>query len=124
MKMKDASEVEIKQSEEKVQAIFFLLHGDKQRFGARIRELERGMHADRDEWTTTVGYGAISIPIGYFMRLFPVSEDPDSFAGLPGKMDAAKKDSSSWLRFLVLALIPLLAAIVYQLAREVEELKH
>ena len=54
VKMKDASEAEIKESEEKVQAIFFLLHGDKQRFGARIRELERGMHAGRDEWPTTV----------------------------------------------------------------------
>jgi len=78
-----------------------------------------------DEWTATVGYGAMSIPIGFFMRLFPVSEDPDSFAGLPGgKWGAAKKGSSSWLRFLVLALIPFLAAIVYQLAWEVEELKH
>lgn len=76
-----------------------------------------------NEWMTTVGYGAISIPIGFFMRLFPVSEDPDSFAGLPGSR-GAKKGSLSWLRFLVLALIPLFAAIVYQLAYEVEELKH
>jgi Ca2+-transporting ATPase len=77
-----------------------------------------------NEWMTTVGYGAISIPIGYFMRLFPVSEDPNSFAGLPASRGAMEKDSSSWLRFLVLALIPILAAIVYQLAWEVEELKH
>merc|ERR1712071_129528 len=75
-----------------------------------------------NEWMTTVGYGAVSIPIGYLMRLFPVSEDPDSFAGLPGS--TKKKGSLSWLRFLVLALIPLFAAIVYQLAYEVEELKH
>ena len=45
VRMQDASDAQIKESEEKVQAIFFLLHGDKQRFGARIRELERGMHA-------------------------------------------------------------------------------
>ena len=78
-----------------------------------------------NEWVTTIGYGAISIPIGYLMRLFPVSEDPDSFAGLPESQDAMKKKGSlSWLRFLVLALIPLFAAIVYQLAYEVEELKH
>lgn len=77
------------------------------------------------EWIVTVGYGALSIPIGYLMRLFPVSEDPDSFAGLPESQTAIKKKASlSMLRFLVLALIPLFAAIVYQLAYEVEELKH
>ena len=53
-KMKNATDDEIKESEEKVQAIFFLLHGDKARFGSRIRELERAMHAGRDEWSTTV----------------------------------------------------------------------
>jgi len=77
-----------------------------------------------EEWMATVFYGALSIPIGFFMRLLPVSEDPNSFAGLPGKLDAVKKGSSSWLRFLFVALIPILAAIVYQLAWEVEELKH
>merc|ERR1712137_681721 len=77
------------------------------------------------EWLVTVGYGALSIPIGYLMRLFPVSEDPDSFAGLPESQTAIKKKADlSMLRFLVLALIPLFAAIVYQLAYEVEELKH
>mmetsp|Transcript_15428 Transcript_15428/g.38871 ORF Transcript_15428/g.38871 Transcript_15428/m.38871 type:complete len:1038 (+) Transcript_15428:159-3272(+) len=78
-----------------------------------------------NEWMKTIGYGAISIPMGYLMRVFPVSEDPDSFAGLPGSKDAMKKKGGlSLLRFLVLALIPLLAGIVYQLAYEVEELKH
>lgn len=77
-----------------------------------------------NEWMTTVGYGAISIPIGFFMRLFPVSEDPNSFAGLAASRGAMEKGSSSSLRFLVLALIPILAVIVYQLAWEVEELKH
>lgn len=76
-----------------------------------------------NEWVTTTLYGGVSIPIGYFMRIFPVSEDPDTFA--TGSQDAIrKKGSLSWLRFLVLALIPLFAAIVYQLAYEVEELKH
>jgi len=76
-----------------------------------------------NEWVTTIGYGAVSIPIGYFMRIFPVSEDPDTFA--TGSQDAMrKKGSLSFLRFLVLALVPLFAAIVYQLAYEVEELKH
>ena len=54
LRMKDASEQQIKESEEKVKAVFFLLHGDKTRFGERIRELERAMHAGRDEWPLTV----------------------------------------------------------------------
>lgn len=74
------------------------------------------------EWRSTVGYGAISIPFGFIMRLIPVSEDPHSFAGLSRK-EIAKKDNY-WLSALILALLPFLAAIVYQLAYEVEELKH
>ncbi|VEU39701.1 unnamed protein product [Pseudo-nitzschia multistriata] len=77
-----------------------------------------------EEWIMTVGYGALSIPIGFFMRILPVSEDPNSFAGLPGKLDDVKMGSTSWLRFLFIVLMPILAAIVYQLAWEVEELKH
>ena len=30
------------------------MHGDKARFGNQIRELERAMHAGRDEWLVTV----------------------------------------------------------------------
>lgn len=76
-----------------------------------------------EEWRTTVGYGAMSIPIGFIMRLVPVSEDPASFADIPGKAGIEKKPNH-WLGALVVALIPFLAAIVYQLAWEVEELKH
>jgi P-type Ca2+ transporter type 2C len=76
-----------------------------------------------EEWRTTVGYGAMSIPIGFLMRLIPVSEDPDSYAGLPGKRPV-EKEPNHWFVALVIALIPFLAAIVYQLAWEVEELKH
>jgi hypothetical protein len=74
------------------------------------------------EWRSTVGYGAISIPVGFLMRLIPVSEDPTSFAGLTGK-EGLKKDNY-WLQGLILALLPVLVVIVYQLAWEVEELKH
>mmetsp|Transcript_43925 Transcript_43925/g.105969 ORF Transcript_43925/g.105969 Transcript_43925/m.105969 type:complete len:1041 (-) Transcript_43925:30-3152(-) len=74
------------------------------------------------EWQWTVGYGALSIPVGYFMRLIPVSEDPDSFAGLPEKGEV-KKDNSH-LRATFFAFLPIIAALVYQLAYEVEELKH
>jgi magnesium-transporting ATPase (P-type) len=76
------------------------------------------------EWRTTVGYGAMSIPVGYLMRLVPVSEDPASFAGIPDKDVGGPKKENHWLRMLIFALIPFLAAIVYQLAWEVEELKH
>ena len=74
------------------------------------------------EWRSTVGYGAMSIPMGFIMRLIPVSEDPASFAGISGK-EVIKKDNY-WLSALVVGLLPLLAGIVYQLAYEVEELKH
>jgi magnesium-transporting ATPase (P-type) len=74
------------------------------------------------EWQWTVGYGAVSIPIGYFMRLIPVSEDPKSFAGLPEK--GGPKIDNSHLKATFFAFLPILAALVYQLAWEVEELKH
>lgn len=73
-----------------------------------------------EEWKITVGLGAISLPMGFFMRLIPVDEDPATFAGIGGKGD--KKDNS-WLRVLVSVLFPVLCAIVYQLIQEVEELK-
>ena len=75
------------------------------------------------EWQSTVGYGAFSIPFGFIMRLIPVSEDPASFAGLPGANGGSKKDNN-WLRALILALLPFIVAIIYQLVQEVEELKH
>jgi P-type Ca2+ transporter type 2C len=74
------------------------------------------------EWRSTMGYGAMSIPMGFIMRMIPVSEDPASFAGLPRK--GVSKQDNYWLSALVVALLPFLAAIVYQLAYEVEELKH
>jgi hypothetical protein len=52
--MKHATDAEIKESNEKVQAIFFILHADKARFGPRIRELERAMYEGRDVWPVTV----------------------------------------------------------------------
>ena len=73
-----------------------------------------------EEWKITVGLGAISLPVGFFMRLIPVDEDPRSFAGIGGK--DVKKDNS-WLRVLISILFPVLCAIVYQLLLEVEELK-
>lgn len=76
-----------------------------------------------EEWRSTVGFGAISIPMGFIMRISPVSEDPDSFAGIASDK-ASRKTDNSWLRALFMALLPFLVAIVYQLFNEVEELKH
>jgi calcium-translocating P-type ATPase len=73
------------------------------------------------EWQWTIGYGALSIPFGYIMRHIPVAEDPASFAGLPEKNP--KKEVSRFGMLLVV-LVPFLAVLVYQLAWEVEELKH
>ena len=75
------------------------------------------------EWRSTVGLGAMSLPIGFIMRLIPVEEDPDSFAVMGEGKSSTKKDNS-WLRALVIALLPFLMAIIYQLYWEVEELKH
>jgi magnesium-transporting ATPase (P-type) len=74
------------------------------------------------EWRSTIGFGAMSIPMGYVMRLIPVTEDPHSFAGIGKRIK--KKDDNSWLLALAMALLPILLALVYQLFWEVEELKH
>jgi calcium-translocating P-type ATPase len=76
-----------------------------------------------NEWRSTVGLGAMSLPIGFIMRLVPVDEDPNSFA-VQGEQASTSKKDNSWLRALVIALLPFLMAIVYQLYWEVEELKH
>lgn len=75
------------------------------------------------EWRITALLGAVSIPVGFLMRQIPVTEDPDSFAGLTGGK-APKKSKGSFLFVLFVALFPILAAIIYQLYYEVEELKH
>lgn len=74
-----------------------------------------------EEWRITAALGAVSIPLGYVMRQIPVSEDPETFAGVK---NSARKSKASFLGTLALVLVPLLAAIIYQLYYEVEELKH
>ena len=76
-----------------------------------------------DEWRLTVGLGAFSLPVGFLMRLIPVDEDPDSFAGLERK-GVKRKASASWLSTLLMVLVPVFAAIVYQLYWEIEEVAH
>jgi P-type Ca2+ transporter type 2C len=74
---------------------------------------------DYDELKFTILMGAGSIPVGFVMRMIPVVEDPESFAGIERKN--GKKKRKSWLTALVIALIPILGAIVYQLYFEIEE---
>jgi magnesium-transporting ATPase (P-type) len=76
-----------------------------------------------DEWRLTVGLGACSLPVGFLMRLIPVAEDPNSFAGLDRK-NGKRKTAASWLSVLLMVLVPVFAAIVYQLYWEIEEVAH
>jgi len=67
-----------------------------------------------EEWKITCILGAVSIPMGFVMRLVPVDEDPDSFAGLEledGSNTALKKGSSP----LAVFVLPVAAAIGYKL---------
>jgi P-type Ca2+ transporter type 2C len=74
---------------------------------------------DYEELKFTILLGAGSIPVGFVMRLIPVAEDPGSFAGVERK--TGKPKTKSLLTALVIALIPILGAIVYQLYFEIEE---
>lgn len=66
-----------------------------------------------EEWKVTSMLGAISIPVGFIMRLVPVHEDPESFAGLKSKnqMGSSKQGSSTVTVFF----LPVMAAIVYKI---------
>jgi Ca2+-transporting ATPase len=75
-----------------------------------------------EEWKITVGLGAISLPVGFFMRLIPVMEDPETFAGIERKNGRPK--GQSWLTVLVAVLAPVVLAIVYQLFWEIDEFIH
>jgi len=72
------------------------------------------------EWRITVGMGAVSLPVGFFMRLIPVEEDPESFAGI--ERTTGKTKGRSVLTLLMVALVPVFLAIVYQLVWEIEEI--
>mmetsp|Transcript_4183 Transcript_4183/g.8680 ORF Transcript_4183/g.8680 Transcript_4183/m.8680 type:complete len:1096 (+) Transcript_4183:199-3486(+) len=72
-----------------------------------------------DEWRLTIGMGAFSLPVGFLMRLIPVAEDPQTFAGI--ERTKAKKDRS-WLTVLLAVLLPIFIAIMYQLYVEIDEI--
>ncbi len=72
-------------------------------------------HLSLDEWRITFLLGAGSIPVGFIMRLIPVSEDPDSFAG--SMDDVVRKSQVSNMQnvanFVKVLALPVLVAFVY-----------
>lgn len=69
------------------------------------------------EWRLTVLFGAMSIPVGFFMRLIPIDEDPQSFAGgaIRSQSKVSKKDETNWTMVLI-SVIPLVCALVYEMS--------
>ena len=66
-----------------------------------------------EEWQVTALLGAVSIPVGYFMRQIPITEDPESFAGeeiTENETEVKSEDSS-----LLMVMIPIGLAAAYQL---------
>jgi Cation transport ATPase len=65
-----------------------------------------------EEWKVTLMLGAVSIPVGFVMRLIPVNENPESFAGLETEesLVPVKKASSP----LTVFVLPVAAAILYK----------
>jgi len=72
-------------------------------------------HLTFEEWRATLLLGAGSIPVGFLMRLIPISEDPESFAGTESDMKAKKQISNidNIANFIKVLLLPVLAAIIY-----------
>jgi magnesium-transporting ATPase (P-type) len=75
-----------------------------------------------EEWKITVVLGAGSVPVGFLMRLIPVAEDPSTFAGIERKPSRPRK--TLWLSYLILAVLPIFALLVYQLYWEIDEFAH
>merc|ERR1712071_113933 len=66
-----------------------------------------------EEWQVTALLGAVSIPVGYLMRQVPISEDPNSFAGVVIEDSGTK--SSLLLRNIAIVLIPVLIAGLFKI---------
>lgn len=64
-----------------------------------------------EEWKVTGLLGAMSIPVGYLMRMVPVSEDPKSFAGMP----LSDKDTRSRIPQMTKLAIPIAIGVGLQL---------
>ena len=76
-------------------------------------------HLSMEEWKTTLMLGAGSIPVGYLMRLIPISEDPRSFAGAPVENKATiSNNSENFMNFVKVLVLPIVAAIAYNFYTE------
>ena len=82
-------------------------------------------HLSIDEWKTTFLLGAGSIPVGFLMRLIPVNEDLNSFAGDVGFLMQQKKQGSNknnniqnTVNFVKVMILPIAAAVVYKRTME------
>ncbi len=73
-------------------------------------------HLSTEEWKTTIMLGAGSIPVGFLMRLIPISEDPRSFAGasVTKKAEKTKDTSENLMNFVKVLGLPVIAAFAYQ----------
>lgn len=71
---------------------------------------------NEDEWAMTVFLGALSIPLGFFMRLIPVSECEDSFAKVTTSRVVEKKGGEivGGVLNLVVALVSIFVVFVVQ----------
>jgi len=78
-------------------------------------------HLTYEEWKVTVLLGATSIPVGFLMRLVPISEDPESFAGAAFALSTGKESDNSWknstnmIAFVKVMAVPVVLAIALQL---------
>lgn len=71
-----------------------------------------------EEWKMTFFMGAVSIPVGFFMRLIPVKEDKDSFAGRKSNEEDEADMKGGNTNLIVFAiLLPLFAAAVHRFYR-------
>ena len=82
-------------------------------------------HLSIDEWKATFLLGAGSIPVGFLMRLIPVNEDLNSFAGDVGFLMQQKKQGSNKnnnmqnsVNFVKIMILPIAAAVVYKRTME------
>ena len=71
-----------------------------------------------EEWKITFLMGAMSIPVGFIMRLIPVEEDPKSFAGTvfdekSGGLEESKGKTSKIA--LLSMLLPVAASAAYKI---------
>eukprot|EP00566_Odontella_aurita_P004195 CAMPEP_0113570806 /NCGR_PEP_ID=MMETSP0015_2-20120614/25194_1 /TAXON_ID=2838 /ORGANISM="Odontella" /LENGTH=1141 /DNA_ID=CAMNT_0000473669 /DNA_START=256 /DNA_END=3681 /DNA_ORIENTATION=- /assembly_acc=CAM_ASM_000160 len=74
---------------------------------------------DAEEWKSTILLGFMSIPVGFIMRQVPISEDPDSFAGIgkDGEGEGKKKEPLGFVQLISL-MVPIIAAGYFQWVKE------